>query len=97
MTPRDFCYWLNGFFEMQEPTEISEKQTEMIKRHLALVMKNVTKGKEGIDFSKLIEDISKLPQSEEPIEEYALDEGTSFETGPATCTVQNPCRYQTFC
>lgn len=40
MTSRDFCYWLNGYFEVADPKEIDAKQTDMIKRHLALVFKH---------------------------------------------------------
>lgn len=37
MTPVEFCYWLQGFFEVSEAEEVTPKQTEMIKNHLALV------------------------------------------------------------
>jgi hypothetical protein len=37
MTSRDFCYWLQGLFELSEPVTLNEKQTDLIKRHLALV------------------------------------------------------------
>ena len=42
MTSRDFCFWLQGFFELRakDPmgfTGITFDQTEAIKRHLALV------------------------------------------------------------
>lgn len=42
MTSRDFCFWLQGFFELNEEpaAEISAKQAETIKRHLALVFKH---------------------------------------------------------
>lgn len=40
MTSRDFCYWLQGYFEVSEPKNISEKETVMIKKHLALVFKH---------------------------------------------------------
>lgn len=42
MTSRDFCYWLQGFFELnEEPSaELSAKQADMIKRHLSLVFKH---------------------------------------------------------
>lgn len=40
MTSRDFCYWLQGYFEISEPKEINKEQTEMIKKHLALVFKH---------------------------------------------------------
>ena len=37
MTARDFAYWLQGFFELNESISITEKQTETIKNHLNLV------------------------------------------------------------
>lgn len=40
MTSRDFVYWLQGYFELQEPTEIPARETDLIKRHLALVFKH---------------------------------------------------------
>jgi hypothetical protein len=46
MTSRDFCYWLQGYFEIsranKEPgeVELDATQTEMIERHLALVFKH---------------------------------------------------------
>ena len=40
MTSRDFAFWLQGFFEVADPIEITIAQTEMIKSHLALVFKH---------------------------------------------------------
>ena len=40
MTSRDFVYWLQGYFEISDPKTIEIKQTEMIKKHLALVFKH---------------------------------------------------------
>ena len=40
MTSRDFAYWLQGYFEVSEPNTINEKETAMIKKHLALVFKH---------------------------------------------------------
>lgn len=37
MTSRDFAYWLQGYFEISDPKTISEKEVEMIKKHLNLV------------------------------------------------------------
>lgn len=37
MTSRDFAYWLQGFFEIQNPIELTTPQIEMIKAHLNLV------------------------------------------------------------
>lgn len=33
----EFCYWLQGLFEVGEPVELNAKQTDLIKRHLAMV------------------------------------------------------------
>lgn len=33
----EFCYWLQGMFELSEPKELSAEQTDLIKKHLAMV------------------------------------------------------------
>ncbi len=40
MTSREFCYWLQGVFEVSNPQELTALQTTLIKRHLALVFKH---------------------------------------------------------
>lgn len=40
MTSRDFCYWLQGFYEIAGTDTISESQSKMIRRHLNLVFKH---------------------------------------------------------
>ncbi len=42
MTPENFCYWLQGLFEVQNPSFLGISQTEIIKDHLALVFNKVT-------------------------------------------------------
>lgn len=38
MTSRDFCFWLQGFFEINGDTnEITTEQSQIIQRHLSLV------------------------------------------------------------
>lgn len=37
MYSQDFCFWLQGYFEISEATELNEKQVEIIKNHLNLV------------------------------------------------------------
>lgn len=37
MTSRDFCYWLQGFFEVAQPNAINKEQLDMIQKHLSLV------------------------------------------------------------
>jgi hypothetical protein len=40
MTSRDFCYWLQGYFELREKEGMSQEQVECVARHLALVFKH---------------------------------------------------------
>lgn len=40
MTSRDFCFWLQGFFELSRAQSLSETQAQMIQQHLALVFKH---------------------------------------------------------
>jgi len=37
MKATEFCYWLQGLFELQDPTDLNETQTQLIKRHLNMV------------------------------------------------------------
>lgn len=37
MTSREFCYWLQGMFELNAPSSLNERQTKMIKNHLDMV------------------------------------------------------------
>jgi len=40
MQSRDFCFWLQGLFEIANPQELDIRATTMIKQHLALVFKH---------------------------------------------------------
>lgn len=42
MTERDFCYWLQGYFEIAEPVTLTSQQVAVIKEHLQLVFHKVT-------------------------------------------------------
>lgn len=37
MKTDQFCFWLQGLFELAEPEMLTAKQTELIRSHLALV------------------------------------------------------------
>ena len=49
MTPRDFCYWMQGFFEINEVSQgngkiyLDAEQTECVKNHLNMVFHHVDK------------------------------------------------------
>ena len=40
MKSRDFCFWLQGFFELSDDQTISAAKAKMIQDHLALVFKH---------------------------------------------------------
>lgn len=42
MTERDFCYWLQGFFEVAKPETLTSEQIQEIHNHLKLVFNKVT-------------------------------------------------------
>jgi len=37
MTSRDFCYWLQGYFEISKASTLSEEQTQDVRNHLNMV------------------------------------------------------------
>lgn len=54
MKPTEFYYWLKGFFEIGEPTELNSKQIELIKNYL--------------DKLVCIDDDTKLNKEDDPTE-----------------------------
>jgi len=44
MTPEQFCYWLNGHFDLAGDNKLSEEQVKVIREHLELVFNKKVKG-----------------------------------------------------
>jgi len=42
MSPQDFAYWLQGFFELSGSESLSPRQVQVIKDHLSLVFDKQT-------------------------------------------------------
>lgn len=42
MTPENFVYWLNGCLELGNPETLNAQQIQVIKDHIALVLKKET-------------------------------------------------------
>lgn len=42
MDSQSFCFWLQGFFELSNPTTLNEAQLKTIQDHLKLVFTKVT-------------------------------------------------------
>jgi hypothetical protein len=41
MTPENFCFWLQGLFELEDPKQLTESQTKLVKEHLELVFTTI--------------------------------------------------------
>lgn len=57
MSPENFCYWLQGWFELNTTIDhrsgATKETLEMMKSHLDLVFNNVTKPKEDLGYALL--------------------------------------------
>ena len=60
MTPEQFTYWLQGFIEINDPKTIEEKETQIIKDHLATVFKKVTPNDTNIWKGPYIQDLQNV-------------------------------------
>lgn len=99
MSPQDFCYWLQGFFEVAEPRTLSAKQTAMIREHLALVFENVTA--ENLKISPELDLIcSKLeedPTEEGPTVDIPRPTGNGSLWSVSSIPGYNPCTGGRYC
>jgi len=64
MTPEQFTYWLQGFFELSETTQFSPKQVQMVKDHLNLVFvkKTPVPTNPEVNINKAYEGFRKQPK-----------------------------------
>mgnify|MGYP003553117332 CR=1 FL=1 len=60
MTAQEFCYWLQGYFELSDGTHksLTVDQAEVIRRHLSLVFVNRTGGAPAGDPVKMVTGIT---------------------------------------
>jgi hypothetical protein len=62
MKATEFCYWLQGVFEVSELANLNEKQTAMVKAHLALVFQHDIDPAQVADSLQRIHDNGKTSQ-----------------------------------
>lgn len=75
MTPNEFCYWLQGHFELSEAGDRpTERQWEVIRQHLQLVFK-----KETPEVPKI--STRTYPKPPEMPEKRKISEDDSFRRG----------------
>lgn len=63
MTSRDFCFWLQGLFELANPQALTAEQTAAVKRHLALVFTHEIDPSMGDNAKQAILDALHAPPS----------------------------------
>jgi hypothetical protein len=67
MTARDFAYWLQGLFELGNPTALDAAQTDLVKRHLALVfVHDIDPRVGGPDVQKVLQEIHDAAAHQAP-------------------------------
>ena len=69
MQSRDFCFWLQGFFEISNTTNVSHDQMVLIKKHLDLVFKHEIDPSMGDAQHQ-----EKLNKIHNPLSEYEKDQ-----------------------
>jgi len=65
MSPEQFTFWLNGFFEISDTNNLSEKQVQIIRDHLNLVFNKVTP-KSSKTSNYLLNDSIMKPSNSKP-------------------------------
>lgn len=75
MTSRDFCYWLQGFFEIHgaDSSSLTSKQVDMVQKHLALVFKHEIDPSYGDEkHQQLLNEIhNKIDKVDQKVEEVS--------------------------
>jgi hypothetical protein len=85
MTPEQFTYWLQGFMEISNPTTLDEKQTQIIKDHLALVFDKQTPDR------TFIPPLAPMPTTPWPTTDpFIIPQGPICEVSPYTDNGENP-------
>jgi len=63
---RDFCYWLQGLFELGDAKQLDEKQTAAVRAHLAMVFKHEIDPSAGTPEHQA--ELSSLHEGKPPLE-----------------------------
>ncbi|MNK09904.1 hypothetical protein D3C87_278950 [compost metagenome] len=61
MNARDFCYWLQGTFEIGKLKQLDEEQTEIVRKHLNMVFVHDLDKQFPADVQKKLDEIHNPP------------------------------------
>ncbi len=78
MTSEQFCFWLQGFYELAEPTELSGYQVDLIKKHLDMVFLHEITPSYGKDAAPL-EAVHDAPKPTPSLADLAKQWPAKFE------------------
>lgn len=54
MSPNDFCYWLQGFFEISGAKTLSENELQVVRDHLSVVFEKRTPDRSASSLQQLL-------------------------------------------
>lgn len=84
MTSRDFCYWLQGYFEIARKANgrrtIQDDQVAVIEQHLSLVFKHEIDPSMGDE--KHQEELNQIHAKIDRVEKVAIDARKTAHSGP---------------
>ena len=100
MEPLQFAYWLQGYFEVAEPTFLGEKEITIIRQHLDTIFNKVTEGYTPLNTiytgpSRGVQGLCGIPKSDKvtsevKIEPLSLEELLSKYTPPIDDLADDP-------
>jgi len=61
MTPEQFCYWLNGHFDLSDFDALTPKQVKVIREHLDMVFDKKVEGINLFEFKDVRPTIKTYP------------------------------------
>ena len=78
MNTQDFCYWLQGYFELSQIDEgLSTEQVVVIKEHLQLVFK-----KETMNTAAPVKEVPVKGNMQELVDKYMREQREHFQPSP---------------
>lgn len=87
MTPEQFIYWLQGYMEIADPKNVDEKQIQIIKDHISLVLKKETPDRAVVPQSPLVKGIEDwIQKSTSPYTPSTGSKGLCL-CGSALCSI----------
>ena len=82
MNAHQFIFWLNGFFDIEQPEKLDKNQTKILKKNLDAVLNNISRDKDSNNL------LNKKDHS------VVMHENSSLESGILTKPLLNKTRFK---